>query len=137
MVNSNYILSQHQHRPWSLPDKPFIYYQEWYNTMFLHFSITPSGVLPFIPKFLELDIFNGKAWVSLVAFTVKRLKPRLLPPFPLLSNFNEVNIRTYVTAEAKPGIYFIDIRADKMLSLKLTKFVTSLPYQQAKINREN
>lgn len=66
---------------------------------------TASDILPFIPKLLELDIFNEKAWVSAVAFTIKLLRPRLLPPFPIISTFNEVNIRTYVTAESKPSIY--------------------------------
>jgi len=97
---------------------------------------TASDILPFIPKLLELDIFNEKAWVSAVAFTIKLLRPRLLPPFPIISTFNEVNIRTYVTAESKPGIYFIDIRADKLLSLRLARLITGLNYQHGNIERK-
>src|SRR3954451_23064859 len=91
--------------------------------------------MPLLPAGLTLDLFDGEAWVSLVAFTIKRLRPHFLPSFPPLSNFHEVNMRTYVLRNAKPGIYFLSIEAQKPGSALMAKLVTGLPYVHSKIKR--
>src|SRR3954471_21405703 len=137
MTGTKQFLEQILHRPWPLPRRSFIFYQEWHNVIFLHFPFEASPIEPLLPQELLLDTFESKAWISLVAFTVDNLRPKLLPPMPFLSKFNEVNVRTYVTIKSKPGIFFLDIHADKTLSLQLAKFASGLRYQKAKIVCKN
>ena len=54
-----------------------------------------------VPAEIEIDLFEGKPWVSLVAFTMEKIRPRYLPYFPPISNFDEINIRTYVKSKNK------------------------------------
>jgi uncharacterized protein YqjF (DUF2071 family) len=129
------ILQETSHRPFPMPETPWKYYQEWHKVLFAHWKVAAPSLIPLIPAGLTLDLFNGEAWVSLVAFTIKRLRPRFLPPFPPLSNFHEINMRTYVIRNGKPGIYFLSIEAQKFGSALMVKLVTGLPYVHSKINR--
>ena len=92
------------------------YYQEWNDSIFLHFEIQYDLLIDLIPFGLELDSFNDKYYVSLVAFTMNELSPKNLFPLGYVSNFHEINIRTYVKKENKNGVYFINIEAEKVLS---------------------
>ena len=70
--------------------------QDWNQLTFLHWSYDPSIVRRLLPQGLELDTFEGKAWVGLVPFLIERTRPLLVPPVPWLSTFPETNVRTYV-----------------------------------------
>ena len=129
------ILQETSHRPFPMPGTPWKYYQEWHSLLFAHWKVAAEYLTPLIPAGLTLDLFNGEAWVSLVAFTIKHLRPRLLPSFPPLSNFHEVNMRTYVLRNGKPGIYLLSIEAQKLGSALMAKLVTRLPYVHSEINR--
>jgi uncharacterized protein len=118
-----------------MPETPWKYYQEWHQVIFAHWKVAAPSLIPLLPAGLKLDLFNGEAWVSLVAFSIKRLRPRFFPPFPPLSNFHEVNMRTYVLRNGKPGIYFLSIEAQKLGSALMAKLVTGLPYVHSKIKR--
>ncbi len=123
------------HRPWALPSKPWRYYQEWNNVLFLHWKVPADLLHPFIPGNLELDTFNGEAWISLVAFTMEKIRPKNLPAFTPVSTFHEINVRTYVTRDNKPGVYFLSIEAQKLVSAKLSKLLSGLPYEKASMKR--
>jgi uncharacterized protein YqjF (DUF2071 family) len=82
----------------------------------------------FVPTDLEIDLFSGKPWVSVVAFTMNNIRPRYLPPFPPISDFHEINIRTYVTKNNKSGVYFLSIEASKKTSSMVSRLVSRLPY---------
>ena len=129
------ILHETSHRPFPMPATPWKYYQEWHQVIFAHWKVDPQLLMPLIPSGLTLDLFNGTSWVSLVAFTIKHLRPRFLPTFPPLSNFHEVNMRTYVLRNGKPGIYFFSIESQKWGSALMAKLVTRLPYVHSKIYR--
>ena len=90
------ILNSTAHRPWEIPKESWKYYQEWNRAIFLHWEVELSELQKWVPKELEIDLFEGKAWVSVVAFTMEKIRPKNLPPFSLISNFEEINIRTYV-----------------------------------------
>lgn len=62
-----------------------------------------------VPHDLEIDLFEGKPWVYLVAFTMEKIRPKYLPSFPPISDFDEINIRTYVKKDNKAGVYFLSI----------------------------
>ncbi len=97
----------------------------------------PTGLLlPFIPDGLTLDRFDNETWASIVAFTMENIRPRGLPAVPAISDFHELNLRTYVTDDGKPGVYFLHISAQKAFSTWLAKRLSGLPYQQSAIIRK-
>lgn len=131
------ILSQTSHRPYPLPSGKWKYYQEWHKVIFAHWRASSKKILPILPEGLELDLFNGEAWVSLTAFTIKNMRLRITPAFPPLSNFHEINLRTYVLKNGIPGIYFFSLEASKAGSTLMSKVATGLPYHEADVVRNN
>jgi len=129
------ILSSTEHRPWDIPTDNWKFYQEWNKAIFLHWEVDLSDLEKHVPKALEIDLYNEKAWVSVVAFTMEKIRPKYLPPFPPISNFHEINIRTYVKLNNKPGVYFISIEGGTDLSCKISKALSELPYRFSKIER--
>jgi len=135
MASIKEILSSTQHRQYPLPEKKWKYFQEWHNTVFFHWEIPVYFLEGYIPKGLKLDTFANMAWVSLVSFQVKSMRPRNLPAFPYISNFEEINIRTYVTHNGIRGIYMFSIETNKLAEVILANLFIGLPYQKAEIKR--
>lgn len=127
------LLKRTKHRPWPLPSGPWVFYQEWHNTIFLHWKVDLDEIRKSIPRVIEIDLFNNEAWVSLLAFRIKNLRPRLLPAFPPVSDFDEVNIRTYVRYNGRQGIYFFSLEASKSVSTLLGRLYSELPYSYSEI----
>lgn len=136
MNNINDILSATAHRTWKLPKARWKYYQEWNNVLFLHWKFSPEELIPLIPKNVELDIFNGDAYVSLVVFTMDKVRPRGLPALSFISTFHEINIRTYIKRDGQPGVYFINMEGEKHLSVRVAKLISGMPYEKAVIKFE-
>lgn len=129
------ILNKREHRPWEMPTKSWKFYQEWNHAIFLHWQVELSELKKFVPKELEIDLFDEKPWISVVAFTMEKIRPKNLPSFPLISDFDEINIRTYVKSNNKTGVYFLSIEGGKYLSCKVAKVISELPYRFSKIKR--
>jgi uncharacterized protein len=129
------ILNATAHKPWALPTEKWKYYQEWNNAIFLHWQVDYEELKKFIPEDLEIDLYDGKPWVSLVAFTMEKVRPRYFPSFPPISNFHEINIRTYVKREGKPGVYFLSIEGGTQISCLVAKTMSELPYRYSKMKR--
>ena len=98
------ILQTTSHRPWQMPKGKWKYYQEWNNAIFLHFEANIEELEKLVPKDLEIDTHEGKAYVSIVPFTMERIRQRNIPAFSPISNFHEVNIRTYVKYKGKDSL---------------------------------
>ena len=131
------ILQSKDHRPWDLPNKPWSFHQEWNDVVFLHWSVNEVDLRQFVPLNLEIDVFDQKAWVSVVIFKMEKIRARNLPYFSPISNFNEINIRTYVKKENKSGVYFLNIEGGKRISCAIAKGVSELTYRFSKIKRNN
>ncbi len=129
------ILQNTAHRPWKMAQNPWKYYQEWNDAVFLHWKVDPIQLLELVPKDLEIQVINNSAWVSLVAFNMEKIRPRYFPAFPPISNFHEINIRTYVKFKEKTGVYFLSIEGSKIHSCKIAKSLSELPYQYSKMKR--
>lgn len=136
LADVNSILTGVSHRPWQLPVGKWQYYQEWNEVLFFHWKVPTELLAPLIPAGLELDLFENEAWISLVPFTMQKISPAGIPPVAFLSDFHEINLRTYVVAEGKPGVYFINIEAQKHLSVWIAKNLSGLPYEKARIQRD-
>jgi len=135
MTNVNNILADTSNRQYPLPEKKWKYFQEWHDTLFFHWKVAPDLLHDYIPEDLELDVLDDYAWVSLVAFEVRNMRLRNLPPFPYVSHFHEINIRTYVVKDGIPGIYLFSIETDKFIEVLLTNLFIGLPYRKTKIKR--
>ncbi len=133
-ITNQEILNATEHRPWPVPSGQWKYYQEWNNALFLHWEVETSELQRFVPKELEIDLYEGKAWVSVVLFAMDNIRPRLLPAFPPISNFTEINVRTYVKNGHQAGVYFLSIEGSKRLSCKLAKAISGLPYRYSKMS---
>lgn len=127
------ILASTGNRQYALPEKKWKYFQEWHNTLFFHWEVPAYFLQEHIPEQIELDTINNMAWVSLVAFEVRNMRVRNLPAMPYISNFQEINIRTYVVKDEVPGIYMFSIETDKLIEVLLTRTFIGLPYQKSKI----
>jgi uncharacterized protein YqjF (DUF2071 family) len=109
-------------------------YQKWRSLLFLHWVLPPGQVRPLVPPGLELDLFGGDAYVGLVLFTMRGVRPAGLPPVPWLSNFHETNLRTYVHAGGRdPGVWFFSLEAANPLAVVLARSLFHLPYHHARM----
>jgi uncharacterized protein len=117
-----------KHRPWPLPSKPWVMKQTWYDLLFAHWEIDPELIKPFIPKNLMLDTYKGKAWIAVVPFRMSGIRLRNMPQIPFTSKFPEINVRTYVTYQGKPGVYFLSLDASNYLAVKVANSFFYLPY---------
>lgn len=131
------ILKQTDHRTWDYPKQPYSFYQEWNRALFFHWKVDAAILQELIPDGLTVDLFNDEAYVSLVAFTMEKIRPRFLPPFAPISNFDEINLRTYVVKDDIPGVYFLNIEASKIISVAVSKLLSVLPYEHADMYRNN
>lgn len=135
-LSANKLLEITHHRPtWSQPAEKWVWYQEWNKALFFHWKIAPSVLQNHIPPAVQLDTVDGNAWVSLVAFTMEQIRPRRLPAVSFISNFHEINLRTYVTDGKDHGVYFLSIDAQKQLSAFLSRRLSGLPYEKAHMQR--
>jgi uncharacterized protein len=132
---SEQLLQFTKHRPFPLPDKPWLIYQQWNDVLFLHSPVKPDVVKRMLPAGLELDTISGYAWLSVVVFTITNTRTHLLPFIPMLPTFNEFNLRTYVRCNNIPGIYFIHIKASSQSAVLMNRVMTKLRYQHANIRK--
>jgi len=113
------------------PARPWLWSQRWLNPLFAHWQVPAAALRPHVPAGLELDTWQGTAWVTVVAFRLARVRRRWFPPLGPVSNFPELNLRTYVVYRGEPAIYFLSIHAGKRLVVRLARRVTPLPYAHA------
>lgn len=134
MADIQELLNDISHRPWTLPKGSWQYYQEWNNALFLHWEVPFEALRTCVPERLQLDSLDGKYYVSLVLFTMEKIRPKRLPPVSAVSDFFEINLRTYIDNGSKKGVYFLNIEAEKFLSAFLAKSLSGLPYEKAEID---
>ena len=122
------ILAVHEHRPWPLPRRPWIMRQEWHRLLFAHWAVDPEKLRPLVPAVLPLDIRENCCWVAVTPLYISGLRLRGLPAIPGPSSFPELNFRTYVTLEGKPGVYFFSLDAGSAAAVMGARLFYSLPY---------
>jgi uncharacterized protein YqjF (DUF2071 family) len=130
------ILEEVSHRQWPLPDEPWILKQAWNDLLFAHWPMARDRLRELVPTFLELDTFNNEAYVSVTPFHLSDLSPRGIPAFPLISEFDEINVRTYVVYQGIPGIYFFSLDANSAMAVGGASTLFHLPYFLADIRVE-
>jgi uncharacterized protein len=118
------------------PDAPVIGYQRWDKLLFLHWEVPASALRPLVHRRLELDTFQGRAFVSITPFTVRGARLRGVPPVPPVSDFDEINVRTYVRlGGADPAVWFFSLDAASALAAAIARASLRLPYCYAHMSR--
>jgi uncharacterized protein YqjF (DUF2071 family) len=116
------------------PDGNPVMEQNWDKILFLHWPVDPQLMRARIPAHLEVDLFEDKAWIGITPFRVTELRLMSLPPIPGLDSFNEINVRTYVHHNGKPGIWFFSLDASKLIPVIAARLFYQVPYFSAEID---
>ena len=119
------------HRPWPLPEAPWVMGQTWDDLLFCHWPVDEAQLRSHVPTSLPLDRFDGRPWVSVTPFEVSGTRLCGTLPPPLLSRFPELNVRTYVTVDGRPGIWFLSLDAASILAVAAARGLYRLPYLHA------
>src|SRR3954453_16265129 len=117
------------------PVKWAVMLQRWDNLTFLHWRYRPEVIGALLPRELELDPFDGSAWVGLTPFLLTGLRLPRTPALPWISRFPEMNVRTYVRGpDGERGIWFFTLEADRLLGVVGARLSYALPYRWAKMS---
>jgi uncharacterized protein YqjF (DUF2071 family) len=122
------------HRPWPVPARGWTMGQTWEDLLFAHWRVPVEQLRPHVPPGLEVEEFDGSGWVGITPFRLTGLRGRGLLPIPYVSEFLELNVRTYVTAEEKPGIWFFSLDASSRLAVEAARRTYRLPYFHARMS---
>lgn len=116
------------HRPFPLPTAPWVMKQTWNDLLFAHWPLAPAAIRPIVPEMLQLDLYDGRAWVAVTPFHMTGIRGWALPYFPGLSAFPELNVRTYATFKGVPGVYFFSLDAARRIAVWGARATYFLPY---------
>lgn len=107
-------------------------FQRWRHLLFLHWEVPVDALRPLVPAELSIDTFEGRAYVGLVPFTMRDVSLYGSPSVPGVSNFHELNVRTYVHHQGRdPGVWFFSLDAASTLPVLVARATFSLPYYRA------
>jgi uncharacterized protein YqjF (DUF2071 family) len=122
------ILSETAHRPWPMPDSPWVMTQTWHDLLFAHWRVEAGPLRAKVPRPFTLDLYDDQAWVGVIPFHMTNVSPRGVPALPWVSAFPELNVRTYVTVHGKPGVYFFSLDAANPIAVGVARTLARLPY---------
>lgn len=109
--------------------------QRWDDVSFLHWDVDPASAQTLLPPGLDVDVHDGRAWVGLVPFQMRRIAPLGLPPVPYFGSFPETNVRTYVrNSEGVPGVWFHSLEASRLAPVAVARSLYGLPYFHASMH---
>ncbi|PTL37824.1 YqjF family protein [Alkalicoccus saliphilus] len=106
-------------------------YQQWEDILFLHWPVDPETLRPHVPEELELETYDGKAWISILAYVSTNNKAKRFGRTLTSSLFHQVNVRTYVKYGKENGVYFFSVDADHKAAVKASRTLAGLPFYQA------
>ena len=113
---------------------PWLVSMDWRDALFVHWPVDAGALRALIPPDLELDVMDGSAWASIVAFSIAGARARGVPARLALRRFAEVNVRTYVTGGGTPGVWFLSLDAASAFTVQAGRRALHLPYYDARID---
>jgi len=127
-------LEHSAHRPWPLPLERWRWRQSWLDLAFIHYRADADALRARLPDGLRLQEFDGSAWVGVVPFRMHGVVPRPLPVVAGMMSFPELNVRTYVEAEGRSGVWFFSLDTDSTIAVAGGRGVYRLPYFRARMS---
>jgi uncharacterized protein len=126
-------------RQFPRPRMPWVMAMDWRDLLFMHWRIEVDQLRSFVPPGLEIEIFDGSAWLGVVPFVMSGTRARLLPPVPGLSRFPELNVRTYVRPASgperdRPGVWFFSLDVTRRAAVQAARALYRLPYFKAEMS---
>jgi len=103
----------------------------WLDLLFAHWPVPVDALRPVVPASLDIDTFEGTAYLGIVPFRMEDVAPRWLPALPLIGAFPEVNVRTYVRRGDLGGVWFLSLDAASRVAVEGARFGFHLPYFHA------
>jgi hypothetical protein len=128
------VLAETSHRPWPVPERSWLQAQTWERLCFLHWRVPESALRELLPDGLELDTYDGSAWLGITPFGIKGVRLRGTLPVPRLSDFLELIVRTYATHGGKAGVWFFSLDAESAIFVGLARRAYRLPYFHARMS---
>jgi uncharacterized protein len=132
-VTAGSLLYSVEHRPWLPPDSQWLLSQSWNDVLFAHFAVAPATLRPLVPDALTLETYDGAAWLTISPFCTSNLRPSGVPPLPMLSFFPQVNVRTCVTREDKPGVFNFSVDAANLSAVWFARVFFRMQYWHSAI----
>ena len=111
-------------------------HQDWGDLLFMHWPVPPEVIQPHLPARLQVDTYDGQAWLGIVPFRMWDVHSRVTPPVPGVREFLELNVRTYVHLDGVPGVWFFSLDATNALAVWAARTFFYLPYFRAKLSLE-
>lgn len=105
----------------------------WLDLCFMHWPVPAEALAASLPPGVQLDLREGQAWLGTVPFRMSGVAPRFSPDVPGVSAFPELNLRTYVTVQGVPGVWFYSLDAAQPLAVRLARGLFHLPYFDARM----
>ena len=102
--------------------------QQWRDLAYVHWRYPVEEVQALLPSGVEVDVHEGSAWVGLIPFSMRKIGLPRLPAVPYLGSFPEVNVRTYVRCNGKPGVWFFSLDVNRFLPALVARTTYLLPY---------
>lgn len=121
-------------RSWAPPSRSSFMRMSWLDLLFMHYKVDAGAMQDLLPDSVELDTFDGEAWIGIVPFRMTDVAPRWVPNLPLVSRFPELNVRTYVTIDGKPGVWFFSLDATSKIAVRAARWLFHLNYVDANID---
>ena len=125
-------------RPRPIPPGRWAMSQRWNDLLFAHWRVQAAQLAPLVPEGVQIDTFDGSAWLGVVPFWMDRIKFRSFPLIPGANAFPELNVRTYVRDHrtGTPGVYFFSLDAKNLAAVLVARMVYHLPYYWAEMKIE-
>jgi len=120
------------------PEGQPIMHQNWGKLLFMHWRMEEDLLRPLVPERLEIENFDGSAWIAIAPFTMWDIRglPPLLPPVPGFRSMHELNVRTYVRFDRVPGVWFFSLDCNSAAAVLAARRFFFLPYYKAEIDLE-
>lgn len=135
-AHSHHSFEHTRHRPWPLPGGRWTWRQSWRDLLFAHWPVSAAAIRPLVPAGLTVQEFDGTSWIAVVPFRMAGVMRRPLPDMPWISAFPELNVRVYVEAEGKPGVFFFSLDATNPLVVAVARSFFHVPYRWARMALE-
>ena len=106
----------------------------WRDLLFAHWPVPVDAIRLLVPAGLEIDTFEGQAWLGVVPFRMEGVAPRFLPAVPGPGAFPELNVRTYVRRGRRSGVWFFSLDAGSRIAVEGARLGFDLPYYRASMS---